>query len=777
MSTTITVSTLDELYEALGSATGGETILLEGGDYGDLFLGPSSGFDIAFPENVTIASADPQNPAVFSSVDVRDASNLTFDGIMFDYTFEEGDELFYRPFSFSGCDNLTIKNSTFDGDVAEGVSEDADGYGYASGLSVRFSTGVVVEDNEVYGFYKGVIVTESDDVLVAGNDVHTIRMDGMNFAEVSNIVIENNYIHDFAGSPTSGDHCDMIQFFTSGTDVPSTNITISGNHLDIGEGTFTQSIFMRNEEVDNGRAGEEMFYQNVVIEDNVIVNGHRHGITVGETDGLTISNNSVLHDDGNAQDGLDGSVEIPRINLSESSKDVTVTDNIVSEIAGYDGQSGWTISGNAFVQDQDANEAGYYGDVFVTSTLQLVDGVHGFVALPGGAVDTMGAGASATLNPEPSGALAAHFQVDIVDSATRSFDASLTLTQSGDFPAGTTFLWDFGDGTTANGKEVSHTFPDGGAYNVELKVTLPDGKTDTQSIYVGIEGPTLVQQTETGEFFAYEYGREIDLNDEDQAGGAAAKQSGVQLGAEGIAISIDREHVTDVETAEQFAISMTLRSNSTFSAGEVLRLHSSFTVLVTDSGEIMVRAVSADGSLVYVETDGAHIDDLANHDIEITFAGEDVLISVDGEMLGTGHVDGGISFSGTHDLYIGNPWGDDNFSGVMNDFEITANADDFEAATPVDPPVEPPVVEPPVIEPPAVEAPTNSGGDDLVAEPPASEGIVVKFIWFLNTLFATNRPEPGTVTVSSNADYNDVAANDRMEQVEDQLPDPVTLSL
>lgn len=64
--------------------------------------------------------------------------------------------------------------------------------------------------------------------------------------------------------------------------------------MDIGEGDKTQSIFMRNDLVDRGLAGEEMYYQNILIEGNVILNGHKHGITVGETDGLIIQNNTIL---------------------------------------------------------------------------------------------------------------------------------------------------------------------------------------------------------------------------------------------------------------------------------------------------------------------------------------------------------------------------------------------------------------------------------------------------------------------------------------------------
>jgi len=233
---TLNVSNLTELYSALAKAQGGETILLAGGNYGDFNLTMQSKFNYAFPSNVTIASADPVNPAVFSGVDVRGASNLTFDGITFDYTFSTGDPIYFRPFQFNGCDNITIRNSTFDGDVAKGVSAQADGLGYAFGLVVGNSTGVMVENNEIFGFYRGVVMGGNTGTVVRGNELHSIRMDGMNFVQMQNAVIEDNYIHDFFRSKLAGDHADMIQFWTNGSTKPSTDIIIRNNILDIGDG-------------------------------------------------------------------------------------------------------------------------------------------------------------------------------------------------------------------------------------------------------------------------------------------------------------------------------------------------------------------------------------------------------------------------------------------------------------------------------------------------------------------------------------------------------------
>ena len=506
MSKTVNVSNLADLYKALSHATGGETILLAGGDYGNMLLAAKSGFNLAFPSNVTIASADPGNPAVFTGLDIRNTSNLTFDGLVFDYTFKEGHPIWLKPFSITGGNNITVRNSTFDGDLAHGVSPESDGLGYAFGLSVQGSSNTVIDNNEFFNFFRGLVMGGGTGSVVSNNEMHSLRMDGMNFAHIQNILIEGNYLHDFNRSTNVGDHSDMIQFWTNGGTKPSTNITIRGNVLDIGEGGQTQSIFMRNDMVDRGLAGTEMFYQNVLIEDNVIYNAHSHGITVGETAGLIIRNNSVLHSDGGKVDGADAAVEIPRVNVAGASTNVSITGNALSAITGWSNQADWTVHNNAFIQDQNPNAPGYYGDVFIGSSLAALGGVNNFVALPGGMLDLLKAGSSLTAYTEKSDSLEAQFHItrDGDSGAVRHFDAHLTTAQTAALPVGTLFVWDFGDGTTAKGAAVAHTFASGGYYDVKLIVRLPDGSSDVEQARVAIDGPQVLSLGANGGFRAYE---------------------------------------------------------------------------------------------------------------------------------------------------------------------------------------------------------------------------------------------------------------------------------
>jgi parallel beta-helix repeat protein len=669
-----TVGSKAELLQALSQASGGDTISLNGGNYGDVFLQDTASTDLTFSSAVTIRSADPGNPAVFTGMDVRGATNLTFDGVVFDYVFESGDPIFLSPFVFSNTTDLTIRNSTFDGDLAQDVSAMDDGFGYGVGLSVRASSGVTLDGNTFFDFHRGLGVSESSDITVSNNDIHSMRSDGMNFVEVTDIVIEENYLHDFRASLDSSDHRDMIQFWTTGADTPSTNITIRGNILDIGEGDFTQSIFMRNERVDQGLAGSELFYRNVLIENNVITNAHSHGITVGETMGLIIRNNSVLHADGGARDGLDSSVEIPRISVAAASTGVIITNNLTGGIAGWSDQAGWQVTDNGIVQDQNPLAAGYYGNVFLASSLQPVNGTHSFILLPGSAFALAGTGAAASQPEAAEGLILAQFHVFQIagDGAARVFDARFNL----DIAAEVTHEWDFGDGTIITGAVVEHSFASGGMHDVTLTLRHPDGSIIAVSrLDVPVSGPDVLALEASGQFVTYDHGVATPLT-----GAATGTAAGIQLGAPGVTATITRNHVADIARTDEVDISLTLRADTAGAAGEVARQHGSFVISVTAAGELALTLSSASGAPgITLTTAGAGLADLASHEINIALADGRAIITVDGVVKGNTAFAGPLGWTGSHDLTFGNPWGGANFNGDLLGFGIKVDASDYPA--------------------------------------------------------------------------------------------------
>jgi hypothetical protein len=670
--TTITVSTAAQLKTALAAARGGDTILLAAGNYGDLNLTPRDRIAVNFSSNVTIASADPNHPAVLTGLDLRGGSNITFRDITFDYTFEPGTPIYTRPFHVVSSSGIAFRGCTFDGDVASGVSADADGYGYGLGLSIRASSHVIVDGCEFYDFYRGAVFGGSTDVEITNNDIHDLRMDGLNFAQISNVLIEGNTIHDFRRSPASTDHADMIQFWTNGNTAPSTNIVIRGNHLDIGDGDSTQSIFMRNDQVDRGLAGQEMYYRNVLIEDNVIVNSHAHGITVGETIGLTIRNNSVLHDDGNAPDGADPTVAIPRINVSSSSQGVTIIRNLTASITGWNGQSGWTLGSNLVVQDQDPHGDGYYGDVFLASTLdEDRSGLHLFRILTGSHAERNDIGAAATTDHRTAGLDVAFHVTEPADSGlnARVFDARYSTYNGQPLPAGTTYQWTFGDGTRASGAVVSHVFSQDGTYDAVLTVRLPDGRMGTADADVTIHDAVLVELGADGRFIVQDGGEATVLSRV-----ASASSDGLQLGGTGAAATVAHEYINDIFASDEFRISMTLDADVAWAQGEIFRIHGSIITSVNSRGELVLRLFSDNGTSTTLTSTGIRVNDMAAHDIDIVLEDGTASLLIDGHLRAEQSFAGHLREYGERDLAFGNPWEQQNFHADLTAFEMSLEA-------------------------------------------------------------------------------------------------------
>jgi parallel beta-helix repeat protein len=322
------VSSAAELLTALASATAGTTILLAPGNYGDLNL------NAQFSGEVTIKSADLSDLAVFTSVSLNNVKNLTFDTVKFDYVWN-GQPEYTSTVYINDSSSISINNSVFDGDIAQGTGTYADGYGTGQGVQISNSTDVTIDDNEFFNLFRGISFGSSQDIKITGNDIHDIRSDGIVFAQVNNVLIDGNYIHDFHVSESSPDHPDMIQMWTVGTTSPSTDITITNNFLNSGSGDYTQTIFMRNELVDQNQAGEKMFYQDIRVANNVIYNSFINAIYVGETDGLKIKHNTLLQNPDFTPDPSfpdpNHDIYLPTIHYADASKKVNVSYNVLPE--------------------------------------------------------------------------------------------------------------------------------------------------------------------------------------------------------------------------------------------------------------------------------------------------------------------------------------------------------------------------------------------------------------------------------------------------------------
>jgi len=379
------------LAAALRTATGGETIRLAPGDYGRLDL---DGRAFSFKRPVTVTSDDPGAPALFTGLNVSGAANIRFETLAFDYRWTAGDALSIAPFSIRDSRNMAVIGCTFEGDIARGGGPA--GIGHAAGRGFRSADNIGFDfiGNTVHTFWKGVGIGNSDNVRVIGNNFHGIRSDGLNVTQPQGILIEHNHFHDFERAPDSEDHPDFLQFWTMNTTRPGSDITIRGNLFDVGGGAGgLHSIFMRNDQVDKGLAGPEMFFRNVLIEDNVILNRHPHGIVLGATHGAVIRGNTVLRDP--APGDRVAAKYIPRIRIAKESTGVVVQDNIAFALP--QPQPGWRVEGNLRAQDMSPAEPGFYATLFVPRPPGSAEGLVGLtrlMVLPGSPAARPGLGSS-----------------------------------------------------------------------------------------------------------------------------------------------------------------------------------------------------------------------------------------------------------------------------------------------------------------------------------------------------------------------------------------------
>lgn len=379
--TIFNVSNATELQAALSQASGGDEIRLAGGDYGEI----SFTSDAQFTSEVRIVSADPDDVASFSRVTVKDASNLTFDNIKFDYTYSSDDGSGASRFRVIDSSEITFVNSEFSGDFASGTGTTADGTGYGRGLAIEGSSNIDIIDSEFHSWWKAISVTSCEDVNLIGNDIHTIRSDGINVGRSDGVLIEDNYIHDFGGAAGSGDHRDMIQVMRA-SEEGSSNITIRDNVFDVGEGDYTQTIFFGSDKADASNPDD--WHYNVVIEGNMIYNNHTNGIVLSMVDGLEITNNTLIA----VPREIEGGITIPKILSSSENKNVTIEGNVTSDVAGYEGQSDWNVGDNVLIQNESPMLPGYYGNLFTVYATSAEDGYNQYGVISGSAIDNLNAG-------------------------------------------------------------------------------------------------------------------------------------------------------------------------------------------------------------------------------------------------------------------------------------------------------------------------------------------------------------------------------------------------
>ncbi len=282
----VVVRNAAELRAAVDAQEGPTELILDGQNFGALHLG--IGQDRLLIRSKTSGNAR----ASFSAMRLNGRSNVMLADLDLAAPPEmSAAHVHARPFQIKSSRNITLARLRIIGQRASSGEGWSIGYPLGHGLFIAGSDGITLQNSCLELWHRGAVFRESSNLLVQGNEIRSIRSDGLNFVQVSNVIIHRNHIHNFERSLSSPDHADMLQFWTKGTTRGSHNVQITQNRFDSGHGSFTHSIFMRNELAE---AGQPILYRNVEILDNLIKNAHSHGITLGHAESVCIFGNRLM---------------------------------------------------------------------------------------------------------------------------------------------------------------------------------------------------------------------------------------------------------------------------------------------------------------------------------------------------------------------------------------------------------------------------------------------------------------------------------------------------
>jgi hypothetical protein len=610
------VSAGEDLQSILYSTTGPAVIEMEAFDYGSVTL-----YGRNYGEGVVVRSVAEEGETVLSSIKLTSVERLSFEGITVDFVAQDG-KTGPRAVTIKDSSDIAFRHVTFDGDIATGVDEESNGKPTGSGIFVTSSTNVNIEDSTFFTWYRGGYFQNVDGLTLSGNEFYGMRCDGIDLTAVQGVVIENNYFHDFISNGNASgtrDHRDFIQFWSTGADRPSTDVMIRNNLLDIGAGDWTQSIFIRKEMVDGGSTGEEMFYRDFLIEGNVIRNSHSHGITVGETIGLTIQDNTLLR--GTGPDGQNYGA--PRINVSATSQDVAITGNVLANEPLS--QEGWIVENNT------------------------IDAAASHSALTRG--------------------------------ETLTGDKSLFLFTAPEGGEGLAHEWDFGDGAVGEGQTALHDYAEPGMYVAVLRSRAADGTlveelrlrvnvAEVTELRIELRNGLMVDATPEGALLSNE--KLALMTDFTETGPA------LRLSAEHELLAFDRYNGPDVFEQAELSLSFRIRADLAGDAdGTLFMVWGGMDLSITETGEASMKLPTSEGSAITL-TDGAGLLDGEWHDVFVIYSDEqdNLSIHIDGDELASVDLSGLTQPEKYWAPHLGGRWGDDGFEGWISDIVIHEEAID-----------------------------------------------------------------------------------------------------
>jgi hypothetical protein len=382
----------------------GTTLWLAPGDYGAITLNAVNS------KNLTLRSArlGADRARFIASAQVLSIANLTgsltFRNIRIKRTSTTGDV----PWGIVVNLPASVANVTFDGCDIEGD----DGKNTSHPLFVGFPTfhlfeitgsNILIKDCVLKTFRFGVNGLQgTQNVKITGCDISDASEDFIRFSGAEDIEMSFCHVYGARKDPDEGGHPDAFQIYQSAADssaAASKRIVVFGNIIETGgEFQFFQNIFINAERFRAQPSETEKQNQNIYVAHNYIFGAHLHGVTIGESDGIWVQNNTLVHDIRTiiGSGGTFAATWKPTVLVSTTSSNGVVSGNIAFAVT----LQGTDITGtnNQLAQREDDQAANYYGDLFVDFEANTL---AGFAAIPSGSIYTNGQGAFRTRPLDP----------------------------------------------------------------------------------------------------------------------------------------------------------------------------------------------------------------------------------------------------------------------------------------------------------------------------------------------------------------------------------------
>jgi len=680
MSKIFRVSTAAEFQTALSNAKGGDSISLAPGNYGDVDI-----FSHNYTSPIIINSQQEDNKAVFRTINVWNSKNISIDSVSVNFSADSETTSTTQVVRITQSSAIALTNSDLKGDS---ITVDGESSPVGRAINATLSTGIHIEGNNITEFRSGIILS-SDHVTIANNSITDLRTSFIT-GWTSDTVISGNEFRDTrpVNLGGAGDHANVIHLWTTPTKAIE-NVTISDNFFGQDDGLAIWGIYIEDT-VTSGLGSH-----NIAITNNVIFNSVSQAIIARNMHDSVISNNTLIHAGGGDERSA------PTIHIGSDSTNVTVHDNILGkEIINVQTAAELATSsivGNVVVDRFDKLAPNFIANAFV-NPLVAVPEIADLQTKPGGWLAGRAVGADMTrFDPSPD-ELTARAIVTPVDRGQASYhlDAGLTA-NAGGFVSATaaSFRWLFGDGTTATGKVVDHTYARSGAYQVTLEVTHTNGEKDTFRTVAVVPDPQLlrlgVEGSAAGDLSSY---------DSSVTGDATVVTSGGRKALHfdsGDHVSVTRTTARQIFDLDGFSYRVDLQATAgRASAGELFRIHTALTVSVDANGALHMAFTNAEEKTFKLDTPATALLNGAWHSVTISYDAltESAVILVDGAKVGAATMRGQTQALESWGLDVGGRW-TPGFTGNISALELRSVDGPASAVTPPSAPETAPAPTPP----------------------------------------------------------------------------------